>query len=83
MSSAAASTDASPIAPTLPEGKDAKAFHRLVFVIIAVLLAVLPFTDTAIVDSGAGHAWPMLGRAHITGMTLVHLTLLHVVTPSL
>ncbi|KMO24916.1 branched-chain amino acid ABC transporter permease [Methylobacterium aquaticum] len=43
MSSAAASTDASPIAPTLPEGKDAKAFHRLVFVIIAVLLAVLPF----------------------------------------
>ncbi|KMO19446.1 branched-chain amino acid ABC transporter permease [Methylobacterium platani] len=43
MSSAAASTDASPIARTLPEGKDAKAFHRLVFVVIAVLLAVLPF----------------------------------------
>ncbi|GJD61484.1 branched-chain amino acid ABC transporter permease [Methylobacterium frigidaeris] len=43
MSSAAASTDASPIAATMPEGKDAKAFHRLVFVIIAVLLAVLPF----------------------------------------
>ncbi|QRE74822.1 branched-chain amino acid ABC transporter permease [Methylobacterium aquaticum] len=43
MSSAAASTDASPIAPTLPEGRDAKVFHRLVFVIIAVMLAVLPF----------------------------------------
>ena len=43
MSSAAASTDATPIAATLPEGRDAKAFHRLVFVIIAVLLAVLPF----------------------------------------
>ncbi len=43
MSSAAASTDASPIAATLPEGRDAKAFHRLVFVIIAVMLAVLPF----------------------------------------
>ncbi|AWN47241.1 branched-chain amino acid ABC transporter permease [Methylobacterium terrae] len=43
MSSAAASTDATPIATALPEGKDAKAFHRLVFVIIAVLLAVLPF----------------------------------------
>nr|WP_246102143.1 branched-chain amino acid ABC transporter permease [Methylobacterium terricola] len=27
----------------MPEGKDVKAFHRLVFVIIAVLLAVLPF----------------------------------------
>ncbi|MFH6786034.1 MULTISPECIES: branched-chain amino acid ABC transporter permease [Methylobacterium] len=43
MSSAAASTDASPIATVMPEGRDAKAFHRLVFVIIAVLLAVLPF----------------------------------------
>nr|WP_244936622.1 branched-chain amino acid ABC transporter permease [Methylobacterium currus] len=27
----------------MPEGRDAKTFHRLVFVIIAVLLAVLPF----------------------------------------
>ncbi|TNC11952.1 branched-chain amino acid ABC transporter permease [Methylobacterium terricola] len=43
MSSAAASADATPIAAVMPEGKDVKAFHRLVFVIIAVLLAVLPF----------------------------------------
>ncbi|WP_414468105.1 branched-chain amino acid ABC transporter permease [Methylobacterium currus] len=43
MSSAAASTDATPIAAVMPEGRDAKTFHRLVFVIIAVLLAVLPF----------------------------------------
>eukprot|EP00618_Florenciella_parvula_P034161 CAMPEP_0119512962 /NCGR_PEP_ID=MMETSP1344-20130328/31194_1 /TAXON_ID=236787 /ORGANISM="Florenciella parvula, Strain CCMP2471" /LENGTH=155 /DNA_ID=CAMNT_0007550135 /DNA_START=39 /DNA_END=502 /DNA_ORIENTATION=- len=32
---------------------------------VFVLLAVLPFTDTA--GSSTDHAWPMLGRAHITG----------------
>jgi branched-chain amino acid transport system permease protein len=40
-SAATASDDASPIA-ALPEGKDAKAFHRMVFIGIAVALAVLP-----------------------------------------
>ncbi|MBY0299702.1 MAG: branched-chain amino acid ABC transporter permease [Methylobacterium sp.] len=41
-SAATASDDASPIAAALPEGKDAKAFHRMVFIGIAVALAVLP-----------------------------------------
>ncbi|WP_407521537.1 branched-chain amino acid ABC transporter permease [Methylobacterium oryzisoli] len=41
-SAATASDDATPIAPALPEGKDAKAFHRMVFIGIAVALAVLP-----------------------------------------
>ncbi|GJD49135.1 hypothetical protein OPKNFCMD_1865 [Methylobacterium crusticola] len=42
-SAAAASDAASPIAPALPEGHDAKGFHRMVFAGIAVLLVVLPF----------------------------------------
>ncbi|MBX9931465.1 MAG: branched-chain amino acid ABC transporter permease [Methylobacterium sp.] len=35
--------EAAPIAPTLPESKDARALHRMVFVGIAVALVVLPF----------------------------------------
>ncbi|MGU3537521.1 branched-chain amino acid ABC transporter permease [Methylobacterium sp. A54F] len=43
MAHAAAPADASPIAAALPEGRDAKALHRTVFLGIAVTLAVLPF----------------------------------------
>ncbi|MGY2047490.1 branched-chain amino acid ABC transporter permease [Methylobacterium sp. JK268] len=40
---AAAASDASPLASALPEGRDAKALHRVVFVGIAIVLALLPF----------------------------------------
>ncbi|MFE1598605.1 branched-chain amino acid ABC transporter permease [Methylobacterium sp. ID0610] len=40
--SAATASDAAPIASALPEGRDAKALHRMVFIGIAVALAVLP-----------------------------------------
>ena len=43
MAHAAAPVDAAPIAAALPESGDAKTLHRMVFVGLAVLLAVLPF----------------------------------------
>ncbi|KAB1073692.1 branched-chain amino acid ABC transporter permease [Methylobacterium planeticum] len=43
MAHAAAPVDAAPIAAALPESRDAKALHRMVFIGLAVLLAVLPF----------------------------------------
>jgi branched-chain amino acid transport system permease protein len=43
MAHAAAPVDAAPIAAALPESRDAKTLHRMVFVGLAVLLAVLPF----------------------------------------
>jgi branched-chain amino acid transport system permease protein len=43
MAHAAAPADAAPIAAALPETRDTKALHRIVFIGLAVLLAVLPF----------------------------------------
>src|SRR3954468_18358115 len=43
MAHTAAPVDAAPIAAALPESRDAKALHGMVFIGLAVLLAVLPF----------------------------------------
>src|SRR3954471_25083832 len=43
MAHAAAPVEAAPIAATLPDSRDAKALHRMVFIGLAAVLAVLPF----------------------------------------